>query len=179
MTLFRSRMTLYQLVRSNQCKMRPSQSAVTSGLTKGWETSCQDVQVETRMVIRWLLSSTNTEMNMTPNEWGVFYANIVLLHMKLYNLIHSRLACSMKDPNSLITMECMTNQPCVLLYTGNFLPEDDSMVGKSGAKYQRHGCFCLQTEIYHNAINTPDFPRQGILQPGQVYDHRIIFKFNC
>ena len=74
-------------------------------------------------------------------------------------------------------MECWTNQPCVLIYTGNFLPKDKSMVGKEGACYQRHGCFCLQTEGYQDSINNPSFPQAGVLKPGEVYDHRIIFKF--
>jgi len=88
-----------------------------------------------------------------------------------------KLGCTLKNPKSPITMECWTNQPCVLIYTGNFLPKDKSMVGKEGACYQRHGCFCLQTEGYQDSINNPSFPQAGVLKPGEVYDHRIIFKF--
>ena len=33
-------------------------------------------------------------------------------------------------------LECFTDQPGVQFYTGNFVPTDDSLKGKSGAVYR-------------------------------------------
>ena len=121
--------------------------------------------------------------NTASDKNGLKYCIIAMLIStncilaQLFSCFDWRLGCTLKNPKSPITMECWTNQPCVLIYTGNFLPKDKSMVGKEGACYQRHGCFCLQTEGYQDSINNPSFPQAGVLKPGEVYDHRIIFKF--
>lgn len=55
-------------------------------------------------------------------------------------------------PQSGRAMEVYSNQPGVQFYTGNFLPEDGTLKGK-GAPIQKHGAFCLETQIYPDAIN--------------------------
>nr|QJA18290.1 aldose-1-epimerase [Monochamus alternatus] len=79
-------------------------------------------------------------------------------------------------PDSGRTIEVYSNQPGVQFYTGNFLPEDDSLVGKGGSIYRKHGTFCLETQIYPDAINNPQFGK-SVLYPGELYHHTATFKF--
>ncbi|XP_012256706.2 galactose mutarotase [Athalia rosae] len=48
--------------------------------------------------------------------------------------------------------------------------------GKNGAKYRKHGAFCIQPQNYPNAVNHEHFPCT-ILRPGQVYYHDLTYKF--
>ncbi|KAJ9594085.1 hypothetical protein L9F63_014497, partial [Diploptera punctata] len=77
-------------------------------------------------------------------------------------------------------MEVYSDQPGVQLYTGNFLPEstsgENSLTGKHGAKYEKQGAFCLETQNYPDAVNHANFPN-SVLRPGQIYEHTTIYKF--
>ena len=57
-----------------------------------------------------------------------------------------------------IMLEVHTDQPGVQFYTANFLPETGPLIGKDGARYYRHGAFCLETQNYPNAINIVSGP---------------------
>ncbi|KAK2710827.1 hypothetical protein QYM36_012121 [Artemia franciscana] len=50
-------------------------------------------------------------------------------------------------------MTVYTTQPGVQFYTGNFLPNDDTLKGKDGAIYSKHGGFCFETQNFPDAIN--------------------------
>ena len=73
-------------------------------------------------------------------------------------------------------MEVSTNQPCVLFYTSTYLPKNNSMKGKDGAIYRFQGAMCFETEVFHDALNN-DFPKDVVLKPGNIYDHRVTYKF--
>ncbi len=68
-----------------------------------------------------------------------------------------RLAARVQDVASGRVLEVHTDQPGVQFYTGNFLPDADEkkepIVGKGGAKYWKHGGFCMETQNYPNAVN--------------------------
>ena len=68
------------------------------------------------------------------------------------------------------------------IFTGNFLPKDASLEGKSGAKYGKHGGFCAETQIYPDAINqihqNKNFP-DVVIRPGDVYKHKVSYKFSA
>ncbi|XP_030747794.1 aldose 1-epimerase-like [Sitophilus oryzae] len=72
-------------------------------------------------------------------------------------------------PPSGRALEVYTNQPGIQFYTGNFLPEDNSNQGK-GATFQKHGAFCLETQVYPDSINQKNFPKV-LVYPGEVYHH--------
>ncbi len=72
-----------------------------------------------------------------------------------------------------IEMECKTNLPGVQLYTGNFL---DGIKGKNGATYNLRGAFCLETQVYPNAINCPQYPTY-ILKKGEQYQIKTSYTF--
>merc|ERR1712215_355353 len=61
--------------------------------------------------------------------------------------------CRVTHPPSGRWLECFTNQPGCQFYTGNFIPIDDSLKGKGGALYRKHGGFCLETQKFPDSIN--------------------------
>ncbi|XP_058799028.1 galactose mutarotase-like isoform X2 [Phymastichus coffea] len=81
-------------------------------------------------------------------------------------------------PNSGRTLEVLTNQPGVQLYTANFFPAvgADPIVGKQGKQYFKHGAFCLETQNYPDAVNHENFPN-SILRPHHLYYHIVTYKF--
>jgi aldose 1-epimerase len=79
------------------------------------------------------------------------------------------------EPTTGRVMEMYTDQPGVQLYTGNFL--DGSLTGKGGIVYQKHAGFCLETQLFPDAINQPHFP-SPILRPGQTYRHKTEYVFS-
>ncbi|KAJ0183616.1 hypothetical protein K1T71_000039 [Dendrolimus kikuchii] len=50
------------------------------------------------------------------------------------------------------------------------------LMGKQGTFYKKHGLFCLMPQNYPDAINHINFPN-SVLNPGEVYIHRIQYKF--
>jgi len=84
--------------------------------------------------------------------------------------------CRIEHPGTAIWLECRTDQPGCQFYTGNFIPQDHSLVGKGGSVYRKHGGFCLETQIHPDAINQALFPTP-VIRPGQHYKHTTLFKF--
>jgi len=66
-----------------------------------------------------------------------------------------------------------STQPAVQFYTGNFL---DGSIQGNGGTYHKHAGFCLEAQMYPNAVNRPDFP-STILEPGDVYSQTTMYKF--
>lgn len=73
-----------------------------------------------------------------------------------------------------ICMQCYTDQPGVQLYTGNYLTAD--IPCKDGANYSQHSGFCLETQVFPNALKFSHFP-SSILKKGEKYDTVTEFKF--
>lgn len=86
------------------------------------------------------------------------------------------IVCRVDHPETKIWLECFTDQPGCQFYTGNFLPKDDSLVGKEGAIYRQHTGFCLETQKFPDSINHPNFPC-SVVRPGEVYNHTVVYKF--
>lgn len=66
------------------------------------------------------------------------------------------------DPKSGRRMDVWTTEPGVQLYTGNHLG---------------HRGFCLETQSFPNAPNTPHFP-SSLLKPGEVFQSQTIYGFS-
>jgi aldose 1-epimerase len=79
------------------------------------------------------------------------------------------------DPTSGIVMEVSATEPGVQLYTSNWL--DGTLRGKGGARYGRHGAFCLETQKYPDAIHHPEWP-SPVLRPGETYRHVMVHRFS-
>ncbi|XP_067388973.1 galactose mutarotase [Emydura macquarii macquarii] len=87
-----------------------------------------------------------------------------------------RFCARVHHPPSGRTMEVYTTQPGIQFYTGNFL--DGSLKGKGGSMYPKHSAFCLETQNWPNAVNTPRFPSM-LLQPGEEYNHTTWLTFTA
>lgn len=74
-----------------------------------------------------------------------------------------------------ITMEVITDQPGMQLYTGNFMASENKI--KYGLTDLRRGAFCLETQHFPDSPNHPDFPTT-VLNPGEVFRSRTIYKFS-
>jgi len=72
-------------------------------------------------------------------------------------------------------MSLSSNAPGCQVYTGNFLELATS--GKQGRHFRPQGGLCLEPQEFPNAPNEPFLPI-SILNPGETYDHIIIFKFS-
>jgi len=83
-------------------------------------------------------------------------------------------AAQVRDPESGRTLDVLTTEPGVQLYTGNFL--DGSIVGKHGQRYGHRAGLCLETQHYPDSPNRPEFP-SIILRPDRQYRSRTVFKF--
>jgi aldose 1-epimerase len=84
------------------------------------------------------------------------------------------LTALVEDPASGRTLETLTTEPGVQLYTGNFL--DGSVVGSGGKPYEKRGGFCLETQHYPDSPNQPAFPNT-ILRPGEEYRTTTVYRF--
>lgn len=73
-------------------------------------------------------------------------------------------------------MELLTTAPGLQLYSGNQL--DATQVGKSGRVYRQSDGLCLEPQLFPDSPNRPDFP-SARLDPGQVYRHKIIYRFTA
>ncbi len=79
---------------------------------------------------------------------------------------HLRRAGLALDPKSGRTMEVLTTQPGMQLYTGNHLE----------GEFVQHGGFCLETQHYPDAPNQPKFPTTR-LNPGEQFEQTTVHRF--
>ncbi len=83
-----------------------------------------------------------------------------------------RTAAKVADPKSGRTLECLTTEPGVQLYTLNHGADDK---GRDGRKYPKHGGFCLETHHYPDSPNQPSFP-STVLKPGETYRQTCVYR---
>jgi aldose 1-epimerase len=84
-------------------------------------------------------------------------------------------AAELYEPDSGRVMTVFTDQPGLQFYSGNFL--DGSAVGKNGIAYGHRTGLCLETQVFPDSPNHPDFP-SATLYPGQVYRQTTIYQFS-
>jgi aldose 1-epimerase len=84
------------------------------------------------------------------------------------------LAARVVDTKSGRVMECYTDQPGIQLYTANGMTVP---AGKGGKPYGKKSAFCLETQNYPNAVNTPSFPK-SVFKPGETYEHHTVYAFS-
>jgi len=76
-------------------------------------------------------------------------------------------------PSTGILMECLTTEPGMQFYTGNFL---DGVPGRNGAVYRKQEGFCLEAQHYPDSPNQPAFPSTR-LNPGEIYRQTTVYRF--
>ena len=85
-----------------------------------------------------------------------------------------RLIGSLADPASGRTMELLTTEPGIQLYTANGLPAQ--VVGISGRNYGPRAAVALETQHFPDAPNRSDFPTT-VLLPGQTFRSQTVHRF--
>ncbi|MGN0983146.1 MAG: aldose epimerase family protein [Candidatus Limivicinus sp.] len=73
-----------------------------------------------------------------------------------------------------IKLQCETDLPGMQLYTANFL---GNFTGKGGAAMGRRQAFCLETQLFPNAMNCYGFP-SPVLRAGERMAHETRYKFS-
>ena len=84
------------------------------------------------------------------------------------------------DPVSGRKMEMYTNQPCVQLYSANFL-KNPCFPLRGGYAQRTQTAFCLETQCMPDSIHhqgDADFTN-GILSAGETYDYTTVYKFSA
>lgn len=85
------------------------------------------------------------------------------------------LAAELSEPLSGRSLQVLTNQPGVQIYTANFLPKE-GLECSGGTRFGFHGGVCLETQNFPDAVHQKGFP-SPILRPGEVYDRTTVFRF--
>lgn len=86
------------------------------------------------------------------------------------------LAATVTEPKSGRTMEVLTTEPGIQLYTANWL--DGSLAGKGGWAYQAHDALCLEAQHYPDSPNKLHFPTT-LLRPDQIYRQTTVHRFSA
>jgi aldose 1-epimerase len=85
-------------------------------------------------------------------------------------------AARVTDPQSGRVLEVSTTEPGLQFYTGNRL--DGSITGKAGRIYRSRSGFCLETQHFPDSPNQLAFP-STVLEPGETYLSKTVYKFSC
>ncbi len=83
-------------------------------------------------------------------------------------------AGSVTDPASGRTVTCLTTEPGLQFYSGNFL--DGTFAGTSGGVYRQGDAFTLETQHFPDSPNQPDFPTTT-LEPGDTFTSTTVYRF--
>ena len=86
-----------------------------------------------------------------------FDSNFCLNHSSAGQL---DLVASAYSPTSGRVMEVLNDQPGLQFYTGNRL------------------AFAMESQLYPDAPNHPEFPGNPVLRPGETYSHTVIYRFS-
>jgi aldose 1-epimerase len=87
-----------------------------------------------------------------------------------------RLAARVHEPASGRTLEVLTTEPGLQLYSGNFL--DGTLTGSSGRRYGRRDGLALETQHFPDSPNQPGFP-STVLGPGAELRSTTIFRLTA
>ncbi len=86
-----------------------------------------------------------------------------------------RRAATVHDPRSGRALTCLTTQPGLQFYSGNFL--DGTRTGTSGTLYRQADGLCLETQHFPDSPNQPAFP-STVLRPGETYRQSTVYRLH-
>jgi len=86
---------------------------------------------------------------------------------------------NVKSDKTGIKLKVYTNMQGFQFYTANHLGKKAQPLGKDGLRYEKRSAFCIEPQVYPNAINTPEFEEKGILRKGSSFDKEIIYSFEA
>lgn len=87
-----------------------------------------------------------------------------------------RRVAELYDPSCGRAMSVLTDQPGIQFYSGNFLKGTEA--GKKGIKYEYRTGLALETQLFPDSPNKPEFP-SAVLRPGETYRHTAIYRFSA
>ena len=82
----------------------------------------------------------------------------------------------LREPRSGRTIEVMTTEPGIQLYTGKYIGTGTH--GKAGHHYPANSALALETQHFPNSPNEPRFP-STILRPGEQYTSSTTYRFSA
>lgn len=85
------------------------------------------------------------------------------------------LRASLYCPKNGREMQVLTNQPCVQVYTANFM-KNSNFPFKGGLPQRKQHAICLETQRMPDSMNHEGFT-DCILNPGETYDYTTVYKF--
>ncbi len=83
-------------------------------------------------------------------------------------------AAQLRGDRTGITLTVFTDRPGVQLYTANNLHGE---IGKDGAVYPPRGGVCLETQIWPDAVNHPNFP-SPIVRAGEEFKSETVWRLS-
>ncbi|MCL2035143.1 MAG: galactose mutarotase [Oscillospiraceae bacterium] len=86
-----------------------------------------------------------------------------------------RKVVTVSEPDSGRVMTVFTDLPGIQLYTSNML--DETLTYKDGAAYKKHQAFCLETQLFPNAVNMP-WLASPIYHAGEEYITTTTYQFS-
>jgi aldose 1-epimerase len=87
-----------------------------------------------------------------------------------------RVVAVLREPRSGRTIEVMTTEPGIQLYTGKYIGTGKH--GKSDHHYPANSALALETQHFPNSPNEPRFP-STILRPGQQFKSSTTYRFSA
>ena len=87
-----------------------------------------------------------------------------------------KLCASLYSPKSGREMLVYTNQPCVQIYSANFM-DDEKYPFKGGFPQKIQNAICLETQRMPDGMNHENFTK-STLAPDEVYDYTTVYKFS-
>lgn len=82
----------------------------------------------------------------------------------------------LRSPKTGRTMEILSSQPGVVIYTANGLAGGCPR-SKSGGRYEDYGGVAIECQNFPDAPNRPEFPSAD-LHPGEIYCEKIVYRFS-
>jgi galactose mutarotase-like enzyme len=85
-----------------------------------------------------------------------------------------RRAAALSSRRTGTTLELLTDQPGLQVYTGNFL--DGSRPSATGGRYRQGDGIALEPQLFPDTPNRPEFG-SAVLRPGEVYRSSLVWRF--
>ena len=120
------------------------------------------------------------EFHTVGERIGAAYEPLVFGHGYDHNWILDKgegvlaAAADLRDPVSGRGVLCLTDYPCIQVYSGNYM--DGTQPGKQGVCYGPHAGIALEAQYAPDAVNHPGWA-QPVLPFGGRYDHTIRYRF--
>src|SRR6185312_15824649 len=84
-------------------------------------------------------------------------------------------AARLTDPQSGITLELLTTEPGLQVYSGNNIRP--GQINQRGQEMHRRDGLALETQHFPDSPNRPQFPSTSLV-PGQTFRSTTIFRFS-